>query len=172
MTGTSTTAVTLSTPLARVTRAFVYGSSGLPASSIAYVYDSTVATGTTGGVPDVPAATKLTIQAEEQQSEKAATSISSQDYWIVTGFYAAIQKTSGSSTEAIVRLRHRVLGNVLRTQAPKIFLSSDGTLYENITFDPFLIIPKNSDVELTIEAGASGTQVSAGINGYLAKVVS
>lgn len=164
------TAVTLDTALARVTRGAFNGTDAFASTSdFAYVYDSTAATGTTGGAPDVPAATKLIVNAVEYQSQKGATSISSTDYWIVSRIYAGIEKKTGA--QAIIRLRYATVGNVLRTPAPKIHLDSDSASFASIDFEPFLIIPKNTDVELTIEGSASGIQVSAGINGYLAKVI-
>lgn len=164
------TAAALDTPIARATRAYITGSSTFAASSdVAYVYDSTAATGTTSGVPDVAAASKLLVNAVEYQSQKGGTSLSSTDYWIITRIYAGIDKKTGA--QAVIRLRSRTLGNVFRTIAPKIHLDSDSASADSVEFEPFLIIPKNSDIELTIAGSVSGIQVSAGINGYLAKVI-
>lgn len=163
-----TTPVALSTPLARVTRGSIPGATGMASSKKVYVYDATAATGVTSGVPDVAAATKLIINNTENQSQKGATSISSTDYWIVTGLFAGIaKKTSASAT---IRVRSRIIPNVFRTIAPKIHLDADGATEVSITFEPPLIIPKNSDVELTIEGSASGIECSAGLLGYLAIV--
>ena len=165
------TAATLDTPIARATRAYISGSSALatPATDKIYIYDATVATGTTSGVPDVAAATHLMVNGVEYQSEKGATSLSSQDYWIVSSIYAAIEKKTGAS--ATVRLRHRQIGNLLRTRAPKLHLDADGASEAVVNFDPYLIIPKNSDIELTVEGSTSAIQISAGINGYLAVII-
>jgi hypothetical protein len=165
------TAASLGTSLARATRANIPGSTGLgtPASDKIYIYDSTAASGSTGGVPTNADATKLVINGVENQSEKCATSLSYQDYWIITSFYAGIQKKTGAY--ATIRLRARILANVFRTVAPKIHLDADGASQITVNFKPYLIIPKNSDVELTIEGSASAIQVSGGINGYLAVIV-
>jgi hypothetical protein len=167
---TGNTPAALSNPIARTTRGNIPGAVGLAATTDRiFVYDATAATGTTSGVPDVAAATKLIINGDENQSEKGATSISSVDYWIVTGMFAGIaKKTSASAT---IRLRSRIIPNVFRTIAPKLHLDADGATEVNIVFSPPLIIPKNSDVEITIEGSASAIECSAGLVGYLAVIV-
>ena len=104
------TPVTLDTAIARGTRGYIVGATGLatPATDLIYLYDSTEATGVTSGVPDVASATKLIVNGIENQSQKGGTSLSSTDYWIITRIYAGIDKKTGA--QAIIRLRSRTLG--------------------------------------------------------------
>ncbi len=167
---TGQTRAALTQPLLRATRAFIDAATGLatPATDLIYVYDNT--DGDNGsGVPTTEAAIKLIVDGIENQSEKAATSLSYQDYAIVTGIYAGIEKKSNAN--AVVRIRSRVGSKVFRTIAPKIHLDADGATEVFIEYKPYLVIPKNSDIELTAEGSTSGITISAGFNSFLALVI-
>lgn len=157
--------VALGTSLARVTR--LYNASTTNDDTIAgkvYVFENDTLS---AGVPQTATKIHLTTDTARQQSQKASTSISSVDYWIVTSFYASVlEKTSAF---ADVELQVRTLPGVFRQQVDIAASSSSGTVIYN--FNPYLIVPKNSDVRLQAVASAASTDVAGGINGYLAKVI-
>lgn len=156
---TGQTAATLSTPLARCTR--IYNSdSTLLTGTVSVTEDDTYTT----GVPNTPAGVHCQIAAGQQQSEKAGTTISSSDYWVLTGFYAdCLEKTS---TSVDVDLEIRLKGGVFR-QVVDISCSTNHR--GDFRFAPYLIVPPNSDVRLVARASAAGKQVSGGIMGVLLK---
>lgn len=158
---TGQTQATLDTPLARCTRMYNNGSTDLVGTIYAYE------TGTaTAGAPDAPATVHCMIDAGLNNSEKASTTISNTDYWIVTGFYGdCLEKTS---TFGILHLEIRRAGKVFRNQIDVTCNDSAPNRYE---FRPYLIVPKNSDVRLRVSASAAGKDFSGGIAGMLAKVV-
>ena len=165
----SQTPVTLGTALGRATR--MYTNTAFPTSTaLVYVYDGTLATGvSTDGIPTAAAATKLMMDAIERQSGKSGTSISSVDYWIATEILAAAQQKAGGYGQ--VRMRTRQIGDEFRTSAPKFPLDATVGNVVAIPIEPFLIVPKNSDVEMTFESSSSGLSLMCAVSGYLAKIV-
>jgi hypothetical protein len=153
--------VVLTTPLARCTRA--YNTNGNAWAGNVYIYeDDTV----TAGVPDTATKIHALALAVDQQTEKAATTISNADYWIVTQAFAAVNK----KTAAVVdfKLQFREKGGVFRTQFDMTLNNtSGGRMFE---FKPYLIVPQNSDVRTIAAASTSSVSVSAGVNGPLATV--
>lgn len=167
----SQTRAALDTPLARATR--VYNATSTSFNDItkqAYVYDSTVATTPASGVPNVSAATKCTMLGSDNQSQKGGTSISSTDYWIITEIFGGAGQKANA--EGQIRLRTRTLSNVFRAIIPPIRLDAATASFVSVPYLPYLIIPKNSDVELTFTGSTTAIAVSGGINGYLAQIVS
>lgn len=153
--------VTLSTALARATRAYNNNSTDLVGNI--YVYE----TGTsTAGVPDAPATVHLMIDAGENNSEKASTTISNTDYWIVTNFYADVLEKTASW--ALIHFEIRRQGKIFRNLIDRGASDNSSVNYD---FRPYVIIPKNSDVRLRAAANTNGIDVSGGINGFLAKVI-
>lgn len=169
------TEVTLTTPLARATRAYIknsgtFGSTpNSPVGNI-YIYDN--ADGITSGVPNTPAATKLMILATETQTQKAATSISSSDYYIVTGFSAGIGVSGSSASVVLVRLETRDLANggTWRPIGRTISLPPD-SVGVSISNDPCIIVPNNHDVRMRAKTDANTADVFAEFDGYLAEIV-
>ena len=108
------TEVTLPTPVARVNRLYLAASGtfdspqSVPAGNI-YVYDNT--DGITAGVPNTAAATKLLLPAGETQSEKAATSVSSVDYWFISALSAGVSEGTPTAGEVIFRMETRDVEN-------------------------------------------------------------
>ena len=141
-----------------------------------YNNDSTLLEGTvyvaqdvtfTSGVPQTAAAIHAVISAGEQQTFKAATTISNSDYYILTSGLVEV----GKKTNAVVdfRLEVRQVGGVFR---PVAFATCGQGDMQTIDINPPAIVPKNADVRIT--AAASTTNVEAGgwFNGYLAAVQS
>lgn len=170
------TKVTLATPLARASRIYVANSGtfdspqAVPTGTI-YVYDDT--DGVTGGVPNTPAATKVLIAPGETQSEKAATSISSTDYWFITAIDAGIGSAGGAANRVLVRLETRDVfnGGVWRPLGRLLTLDIDQNGVQQDEF-PFLIVPKNHDVRVVAQTDSNTSAIFAEVRGMLAKVIS
>ena len=168
------TEVTLTTPLARANRAYVKASGtfdspqATPTGNI-YVYDNT--DGQTAGVPTTAAATKLMILAGENQSEKAGTSISSQDYWFIADFSCAVSDATGPTNFATVRMETRdvVNGGVWRPLGRDYILWPDINGIQRV-FNPYLIVPKNHDWRVRAKCDAGSSSIDASANGILAAI--
>lgn len=103
------------------------------------------------------------IPAGKNQTVKASTSLSSQDYWIVTSFRGSVlEKTSAT---ADVELQVRKIGGVFRPVEDVTCSEAAPGIFE---FNPYLIIPANADVRLQAWASASNTSVTGSIQGHLA----
>lgn len=158
------TEVTLSQPLARATR--IYNSDSTEFAGTVYVYNTTDNT-VTAGVPQTDSKIHIVAEAGEQQSLKAATAFSNQDYGLITEIYGAVNKKTAGVVD--IRLKVREQGGVFRTQ----YVSSIATTGQNffsLEFKPYLIIPKNADIIMTATSSADNVSVSAGFNAFLAKV--
>lgn len=172
---TGQTEATLTTPLARASRAYVkqsgtFGTTPTDLVGNVYIYDNT--DGISSGVPVTAAATKLTIQAGETQSQKAATTISSVDYWIITSFGAAMGITGGPSVDYVeVRMEIRDIANggAWRPLGRTITLVPNSVGRDFTTY-PCLIVPKNHDVRLRAKTNANTAEIYGEIAGYLAEV--
>ncbi len=153
--------VTLSQPLVRATR--IYNNSGTNLVGDLYVYqDSAI----TGGVPDDLAKAHLQALAENNQSTKAATSFSYQDYGIITSMYYSVNKKTSATVDFKLKIREQ--NKVFRTR----FVATGGGAsgLHQVQFSPYLIAPKNSDIEVTAIANQTNVSVTAGFYSFLAKV--
>jgi expansin (peptidoglycan-binding protein) len=103
------------------------------------------------------------IPAGLNQSRKAATTISKVDYWIVTEFTAFTFEKSSVSVEVTLEVRN--FGKVFR--AVETESTSTGHTGK-VEFNPYLVIPANSDIRLTAIASAANADVGGDIQGYLA----
>lgn len=152
------TRVPLVIPINRSTRLANSGNTNFVGE--VYVYQNTALA---AGKPVDTTKIHLTVAAGRNQSEKASTSLSSTDYWIVTGFRGSvIEKTAAF---ADVRLEIRRLGNVFREVEDVTASNSNAGILE---FKPYLIIPANSDVRLVAVADGAATEISGSIQGFLA----
>lgn len=159
---TGQTRAALTTPLNRVTRLRHADQSSTNLVGEIYVYENT---SLSSGKPSDTTKIHLTLPAGENQSQKASTSLSSQDYWIVTGFSAGYPEKTGSNITD-VRLEVRRAGGVFRPVSKPIVLSTGGDAIRE--FNPYVIIPKNSDVKLTANSSTTGQEIVGDIQGYLA----
>ena len=158
---TGQTAVSLTTPLCRVSRVYNNGATDLVGSI--YVAETDALT---AGVPQTGAKVHLIVVAGINNSEKAATTISNSDYWIITGFYAdCLEKTAAFG---IVHLEVREAG---KTFINKIDIACSTNFRGEHKFQPYLIIPKNADVRLRATGNAAGKDISGGLGGVLAIVI-
>jgi hypothetical protein len=142
-----TTNVTLTTPLARTSRIYNNDSTD---------FAGTVSVFINGGTTHLQAITT------DNQSLKCATTVSSVDYWIITGLTVAVER--GSTATVDFKLQVREVGKTFRTQ----FFVTETNGGGHIEFTQPLIINPNSDVRLQATSNAASTAVSGAIHGYLA----
>ena len=155
------TPVALSTPVARVSRAYNNGSSELVGRVV--VYENT---SVSNGIPSDVTKIHIDIPAGFQQSFKSATTFSSSDYFILTGAYGSVSKKQAASVDFY--LEERQAGKVFR-QLGSFTASSDGGAFD-IEFDPSIVIKKNSDVRFRADTSTNNSVVFAIFKGYLASV--
>lgn len=157
-----TTKTALDTPLVRCTRAYNNGSTDL-AGDVYIAEDVTF----TAGVPQTASAIHLIVDGDggHNQSEKCSTSTSYRDYWIITNVYADVLEKTAATAD--IEIQVRLLGKVFRNRAT----FSAGSNHQGvIVFDPPFIVPPNSDIRLRAVASGANTDISGGIQGYLASV--
>lgn len=156
------TKTALTTELARVTRAYV-PSQNKATDLVGPIYIAEDVT-FTSGVPQTDSAVHLIIRAGKNQSEKAATSLSDSDFWIVTSFRGSILE-KGTTPTADVEFQIREVGGVFRERED--VSASTGTAGV-FPFGPYAIVPANADIRLFATASTNGTDVTGSIQGYLA----
>lgn len=157
------TKTALTTPCARVSR--LYNNDSTALEGAVYVYEDVAVT---NGVPQTASAVHITIPAGKQQSFKAATTISNNDYYFITEAYVAVSKKSSASVDAFLEIR--LQEKVFREQVP-FSVSSNGTNGEFVKFEPYIIVPKNADVRMVAIASTTGVQVVGAFNGLLASII-
>jgi len=155
------TKVALTTDLARVN--FLLNDSS---TELAGVISVTETDTYSSGVPATAAKVHLQVGAGNQRSDKAAATVSDGEYLILEGFYGDI--LSKSSAFAEIHLQVRLKGKVFVSEIMKS--SSDGHDARH-NFMPFFIVLPNSDVRVTAIADGVNTDISGGIHGVLASVV-
>ena len=147
-----TTNVTLDTPLARCTRLVNLGTTD---------FAGTITAETSGG-------TAYITVTEGNQSEKCSTSVSNNDYYIITEFTGYCFDKSAATIEFIGELRE--VGETNKVFR-RVFSTAGSNGQPTIEyFEPPFIIPKNYDIRVRAKADGAGTDVGATFNGYLAKV--
>ena len=154
------TKTALGTPLARCTRCYNAGSTSF-AGTVRISRDVSYSNG-------VPASDiHLTVLATDQQSLKAATSISSTDYWLVNTVIFSVKRSA--STTIDFKLQLRLKNGVWRTQFAT-GISSSQSVYEFVDEDNPLIIPPNSDVRVEAISSANSATADAIFGGPLALI--
>lgn len=167
------TKVALTTPLARASRAKVASSGtfnspqATPTGTI-YIYDDTG--GQTNGVPTDATGTKLLILAGNTQSEKAATTISSVDYWCITGWNVGVGEGTPTANTIRARMETRDIknGGVWLPKGNDMVLTVGASNPSAPRFFPYRIIPANSDWRIRAEADSGTAPVFAEAEGFLA----
>lgn len=157
--------VTLSTPLARVSRAYNNDLSTF-AGDIFIYEDTTISAGVPSDFTKAHMEIRGTIG--DTQSFKAATTFSNSDYFICTGGFASIRRATAASVDFQFEVRRP--GGVFRPVS-RINLNSSGAGFAQVQFDPYVIVPKNSDVRIVAATSANNTEVDATFQGYLAVVI-
>jgi hypothetical protein len=155
---TSTTPVVLDTACARVSR--IYNNSATALAGNIYVYE---------GGSRTDANTHAYIPAGEQQTQKAATSISSVDYWILTHITMSILAKTTKYGE--FRIEVRLPGQNYWKPVTQTFGCNDTIGTVDVEIEPYAVIPKNSDVRVAAQTNTGSVSVAGGFNGYLASIV-
>jgi hypothetical protein len=154
---TGQTEVTLTTPCARVSRVYNVGTADLVGDVYVYEDDTVVA-----GVPQTTSKIHAKIDAGFNQTQKAATTISNNDYWAINEL--TVQVTEKATAWAEVHLEIREKGGVFR---PLMHLACSDQTGHRATFGPPIIVPSNADIRLRALASGANTSVGGAINGYL-----
>lgn len=154
--------VALNTDLARVSR--IYNSDSTELVGRVVVYENTTLS---GGVPTDATKIHIDIPAGFQQSFKAATTFSKNDYFIMTSFYGSVSARQSGSVDFYPEIRQ--VGKVFR-QAGCFTSSTNGGSTE-IPLDPPLIVPKNADIRIRCETATNNLVVFGIFKGYIAKVL-
>jgi hypothetical protein len=154
--------VALPTPVARVSR--VYNNNGTELVGKVSVYENTTIV---DGVPSDLTKVHAQIPAGFQQSFKAATTFSNEDYYILTGGFGSVTYKQNAAVNFY--LEFRTPGKVFREGAAVGANSAGGSWV--VDLDPCVIIPKNSDIRVTCQTDTQGAEVYASFKGYLAKVI-
>jgi len=157
--------VTLPVPCARVNR--FYNNDTWDFAGDITIYEDTAIV---NGVPTD--STKVHMQMigtthVDNQSLKAATTLSNTDYWIVTDIQANL--IGSNSARVDVHLEVREKGKVFRTQLD-VGLGTGGTTHARFELNPALIVTPNSDIRMTAVSTANGTEVSGYMSGTLASI--
>ena len=155
-------AVALNTELARVSR--VYNSDSTELVGRVVVYENATLS---NGVPTDDTKIHIDISAGFQQSFKAATTFSKEDYYLVTGFYGAVSAKQAGSVDFYVEIRDK--GKVFLPKGCFTASSTGGAA--DINLDPVIIVPKNADIRVRCETENNNVVVFGILKGYLAKVI-
>lgn len=166
---TGQTGVTLDTPLARVTRIRISSTDALAATTDKIFVYRDVAT--TGGIPNTTANIHALMDGKWGQTQKAATSISKDDYWLITLIYGGVLKKQAATADIALQIR-KVGDSQWRTVFDLPVSSTGGPAIPPVDFPPVFVVPKNHDVRVVAEASTTGVEVAAGFAGYLASVTS
>lgn len=152
----------LTIPLARSSRFFNNGS--IPFSGTIYVYeDDTV----TLGVPQTLAKIHLTNDGICNQSLKAATTISKDDYWLITSVYGGVTK----KTSAIVDFNYEVREKGKTFRARFLGTAASQGPAVSLPLNPCLIVPPNADFRIRGEGTTTNIGCAAWANGILCGII-
>jgi hypothetical protein len=154
------TKTALTTPLARITRAFNTSSTDF-AGTVAFSKDVSYSTGTPAS--DI----HMTIDVGNNQSLKAATTISKNDYWVISTVTFSVNRQQTANVD--FKLQARLKGSVFRTLLTAAVSNGSGS-FQKILVTP-IIVPPNTDIRIMATSSANTTQVDAVMDGYLASVI-
>jgi len=154
--------VLLPIPVARVST--IYNNNGKLFGGEINVYEDTPIV---AGVPTDLTKVHAHIEEGFQQSFKAATTFSDEDYYIMTGAFGAVSLKATAVVDFYLEIRPP--GSIFRQIAATSANSSGGAW--SLDFDPTIIIPKNSDIRVRVESDSNNAVAFANFKGYIAKVV-
>jgi hypothetical protein len=149
-----TTDVTLTTPLARATRLYNNDTTDFAGNITAEESDGTV---------------HLTVS-EGNQSEKGATSISINDYYLITSVELFVFTKADRVVEFIGELREVGTTNKVWRRVYSATATSKAAPHVEY-FNPPFVIPKNHDLRLRAKSDGQNADVGGAFNGYLAKII-
>jgi len=157
------TEVALATPLARVSRVYNAGATNLVGD--VYVYEADTVT---AGVPQTASKIHIQIEAGTDQSYKAATTISNSEMFYITTFSASVNKKTTASVDFEVQVRR--VGGVFRP-VKRITAASTSQPTVSIKFEPFVVVPKNSDIRIVAVASTTAVEVNASFHAVIAAII-
>lgn len=155
------TRVALPIPLARVSMA--YNNNGTPLVGRVVVYENTALV---GGIPSDATKIHIDIPLGLQESFKAATTFSDNDYYICTGGFGSVSLKQDGAADFYLEIREP--GKIFRQVAA---ISTTSSSPWTIDLDPAVIVPKNCDVRIRVETSVNNVVVFGSFKGYLAKVI-
>lgn len=143
----------------------------LPVEGDIYFYEA--GTSLSGGVPTDLTKVHMMIPAGEIQTQKASTSISSTDYYIITNWSAGVLEKTAAYAQARIEIRPWTDDNTDSWYPITKWLAieSGSGRYGIGEHSPYLIVPKNHDVRMSAIAGAAGIDIVGGIEGFLANII-
>ena len=151
----------LATPLSRVTRIANVANTTRTLGSV-YVYENTAIS---GGVPTDASKIGNQMTITSQSTQFSGTSVTSNNYFLMTNVYAYLQKKQAATANII--LRQGQIPYIRR----EVHSGSVGTnRYMDHDFAPFIIIPPNSDITMTSISDSVGTDIVAGFHGFFADI--
>jgi hypothetical protein len=161
------TRVPLTVPCARVVRAHL--GAPPPIAGAVYIYENTPLT---AGKPTNITKAHISIDGTvgETQSFKGAFSTADDEYLVITALNVSINKASGAATAVDYRLLVREVGSVFRPLTVVAVAGTNQTSFAQ-SFNPYVIVPRNSDVVIVANTDTNNANVSASFQGYLAKVI-
>lgn len=173
---TGNTPASLTTPLARIERAFVKpGTFASPASDLAgdvYFYDDTANVGgVTLGVPQTSAAVHLRIVAGQNQSEKCAMTTQSTDYFFINQVHVCVNRDAANTVTADFDLEFKEKGGVWRPLGLELDVRTNAVQAFAIDFTPELIIRPNTDLRMIVISNTNDTVATGYMSGVFGKVL-
>ena len=151
--------IVLDQPLIRSSRLYVQDETALLGD--VYVYEDTTIS---GGVPTDKSTVHLKASAGDNQSQKAATSLSSVDYGIITEIYWGVGRQVTASVNFNLQIQQ--FEKIFRTRLPVSGNSNSGTIWTSVR--PHIIITPKADIRWAASTSANNTTVFAGFNGVIA----
>ena len=155
------TKVALPFAVARVSQ--INNNNGVELVGRVTVYEDTTVV---GGVPSDPTKIHIDIPAGLQSSFKAATTLSDEDYYVLTGGFGSVSLKQAAAADFYLEVR---LAGKVFVQKAAVSGASGGPW--NIELDPAVIIPRNADIRITVETDTNNAVVFGVFKGYLAKVI-
>ena len=159
------TPVALTTPIARVDRAWNDAGTGNELEGQVSFYEGGAQVA--GVVTDTAELHALILVTDDQQTEKCAKSIPGGQYWIVEFWGGSILSKTSAAVDLKLQMRKK---EKLFRRLSRIGLNTTGTTTDQEK-GPFIITP-NSDVRVTAKStSGSGVAVEAFMKGYSVSIV-
>lgn len=156
--------VLLPIPVARVS--YMENANSFSLVGDVFVYEDTAIVA--GAPTDLTKAhCKIRGTAGIDQSQKCATTFSDTDFFIVNFASAGLESGTGVDVAADVHFEVKEPGGIFKHR--KVFSSVKGSSITQI--NPYIIVPRNSDVRINCATTSSNVAVTASFSGYLATVV-
>ena len=120
----------------------------------------------TAGVPNDAATIHAVASEATQKSEKCSTTISKDNYWLLTeGLFSVNNKTDA---QVVFRVMMRPKGGVF-VNVSYVSVSSTVGTFQN-QFRPFAVVPQNADIRIDALASGPDVEVGCSLRGLLMKV--